>query len=150
MRPEILIEELRQKGVQLQPRGERLRYWPVERVPPELLNELKAHKGEILRILEVGSVATGLGGVQAPTVTAGEVCAMPLSEFAEAGLVVEVRSEVLGEVVIFASDNAVVDPGERRVVYWAAELRTLLGVGGDDLRRLHAAKRAFGGTVVPS
>ena len=73
---------------------------------------------------------------------------MPLSEFAEAGLVVEVYSSVLAERVLFASDNARLDPGERRVVYRASELRELLGLSSAELRRVHDTKRVFGGTVL--
>jgi hypothetical protein len=75
---------------------------------------------------------------------------MRLSEFASARLVVEVRSDVLGEVVIFASDNAIVDPGERRVVYRAAELRDLLRIQPEGLRQIHRMKQLFRGTVTVS
>lgn len=97
-------------------------------------------------------VAGALGGVvetRAPLTTAG-VAAMPLSDFALAGLVVEVRSEILGEVVVLASDNALLDPGERRTVYRARELAELVGLGAADLRRLHGVKRVFGGSLEAS
>jgi len=51
---------------------------------------------------------------------------------------------------VFASDNAIVDPGERRVVYRAAELRELVGLGPADLRCLHNVKKIFGGTILAS
>ena len=81
---------------------------------------------------------------------AAEVVAMRLSEFATARLRVEVTSDVLGERVVFASDNARLDPGELLVIYRAAELRELVGFSPDDLRKVHAIKKMFGGTIVPS
>jgi hypothetical protein len=55
-----------------------------------------------------------------------EVAEMSLERFARAGLVVKVRSTLLDEVVLFASDNAQVPEDERRTVYRAADLRKLL------------------------
>lgn len=56
------------------------------------------------------------------------VAGMPLSGFADAELRLLVYSELLGERVIFASDNARLPPGDGEpVVYRAAELRELLG-----------------------
>jgi hypothetical protein len=81
---------------------------------------------------------------------AAEIMAMSLTEFAVAGRVVGVVPQVLGEPVVFASDNAIVDPGERRVVYRAAELRALVGLGPADLRCLHRVKKIFGGTILAS
>lgn len=81
------------------------------------------------------------------TLASPEVVAMPLEEFGEAGLVVAVRCQLFGETVVFASDNAPVDPGERRVVYGAAELQDLLGLGPEDLHTIHQFKKLFGGTA---
>jgi hypothetical protein len=55
-----------------------------------------------------------------------EVAGMSLERFARAGLVVKVRSTLLDEVVLFASDNADLPKDERRQVYRAADLRRLL------------------------
>ena len=144
-----VVNELRAQGVELQAAGNRLRYRPVEQVAPALLDELHEHKDEILELLG-DRVVDSLDGVEASSVTAADVCQMRLGEFASAGLVVEVRSKILDEVVIFASDNAPVDPGERRVVYRASELLVLAGLESSDLRQLHLAKRTFRGTVGPS
>ena len=75
---------------------------------------------------------------------------MRLDKFASAGLVVTVYSEVLNETIVFASDNAVVDPGEHRPIYRAAELLEVLGLTPKDLRCLHRVKKIFGGTLKPS
>jgi hypothetical protein len=58
--------------------------------------------------------------------TVAEVAGMSLERFARAGLVVKVRSSLLDEVVLFASDNAKLANDERRTVYRAADLRRLL------------------------
>jgi hypothetical protein len=50
------------------------------------------------------------------------------------------------EAVVFASDDALVDPGELRTVYRAHELRVLLGLTTRELRRVHEVKRSFRGT----
>ncbi len=73
-----------------------------------------------------------------------ELAEMSLAMFRFAGLVVAMDSEVLGETVVLASDNAALDPDDPRVVYFAADLEDLFGLSGEDLRRLHAVKRMFG------
>lgn len=99
---------------------------------------------------KVGTVLPGAPAEASPCLAASDVTAMSLPELAEAGLVVEVRSEVLGETVVFASDNASVDPGEQRVVYRTAELAVLVGLGARILRTIHEMKRTFGVPIVAS
>lgn len=72
-----------------------------------------------------------------------------LDAFASSGEVRSVCSQVLGEEVLFAADNAALpaDTGGR-VVYRARELALLAGVTPEHLRRIHEAKRVFGGEVV--
>ena len=48
--PQILAE-VRARGVELAAVGDRLRYRPVTAVPPELLEELRQNKPELLRLL---------------------------------------------------------------------------------------------------
>ena len=52
-----LLGELRDRGIELRAVGDRLRYKPVESVDAELLERLRAHKPELLRILEPGHTA---------------------------------------------------------------------------------------------
>ncbi len=88
-----------------------------------------------------------MSGTNASLLTA-EVCAMRLEEFARAGLVVEVWSAMLDEAVVFASDDARVDPGELQTVYRAHELRVLLGLTTHrELLRVHEVKRFFRGSI---
>jgi len=143
-----LLKEVERCGARLGVAGGRIFVEPAPAVGPDLLDELRAHKGELIALLE--HVGDSLGGVRGRSVKVDEICSMPLSQFAEARLVIEVRSRVLDETVIFASDNAAIDPGERRTVYRASELRELIGIGVDGLRQIHRAKRLFGGTINPS
>ena len=84
---------------------------------------------------------TSAAKARSATSAASRVAGMSMSDFATAGLVVRVRSAVLGEEVIFASDNAelATDPG--LPVYRANELSRLLAAK-EDLRLLHSAKKA--------
>lgn len=73
---------------------------------------------------------------------------MPLSEFAESGLVREVTSRMLGEVVLFAADNGEIPADNSLVVYRASELRAMVGVSPDALRAAHAVKKKLEGELV--
>jgi hypothetical protein len=148
------LSELDILGITIEGDERRLRLRPRSKVNPELLCRLRQHKPEILALLgRRRTVARSLPGgavaAQRSLIDEG-VCQMPLEEFAQAGLVVTVYSEVLGETVLFASDNAVVDPSERRAVYRAAELREVLDLPPAGLRRVHEVKKIFGGTVEAS
>lgn len=151
-----LLSTLEARRIELVVDGDRIRFRPVEALPPELREELRLHKAEVVELLKARGgpdLAASLpGGVTEAkrSLLAADVVAMPLSEFARARLVVAVRSAVLDEVVVFASDNARVDPGEQRVVYRAAELRELLGLSAKELRAVHRVKRTFRGTILPS
>lgn len=146
-----VLKEVEDCGAHMGLEGDRIYVEPVSAVPRPLLIELRRRKSELLGLLG-DRVGDSLGGaVAASSVTDSEVCAMPLSEFAEARLVVEVSSRVLGETVVFASDNAVLDPGERRTVYRAAELRALTDLASldpEELRQIHRVKRTFKGSIL--
>jgi hypothetical protein len=74
--------------------------------------------------MAVEELLSGIEQRESPSVS--EVAGMSLERFARAGLVVKVRSTLLDEVVLFASDNAELSRDERRPVYRAADLRLLL------------------------
>jgi hypothetical protein len=154
MMAEELLEELRRCGVQVEARGEVLHVEaPRGALSPELVRSLRRLKPALLRLVApeaARTVSETLGGVSeiGASLLTAEVCAMRLEEFARAGLVVEVWSSVLDEAVVFASDDARVDPGELRTVYRAHELQVLLGLMTPrELRRVHEAKRLFRGTI---
>jgi hypothetical protein len=66
-----------------------------------------------------------------PAPAVADVARMSLERFARAGLVLEVRSSLFDEVVLFASDNARVPSGEKRTVYRAADLERIVKGRGD-------------------
>jgi hypothetical protein len=160
MDAQALLAELAALGVEMHIDGDSLKIRPAEAVPPTLRAELRARKPELVKHLMPPAVADPLAGVSpvpasepaaAPSVLVAEVCAMRLDDFARAGLVVTAWSDVLGERVIFASDNAIVDPGELRPIYRARELRVLLGLRDPgELRRIHEMKKKFRGTITDS
>ena len=154
MNPSDLLSELQSRQIELMVAGDRLRIRPAAGLPADLRAELRAHQAEVVELLKAqggpGLAAALPGGVTEArrSLLAADVVAMPLSQFARARLVVTVHSAVLDEVVVFASDNARLDPGEQRVVYRAAELRELLGLSAKDLRAVHRVKKTFRGTVL--
>ena len=84
-----------------------------------------------------------LAEVDAPE--AEDVLTMPLKDFAESKLLLEVYSPALQERVLFAGDRAHVD-AERcrdRALYRGAELLELCGVDAPDLRVIHKAKKVI-------
>jgi hypothetical protein len=157
MMAEELLEELRRCGAQVEARGEVLHVEaPRGALSPELVRSLRRLKPALLRLVApeaARTVGEALGGVSetGASLLTAEVCAMRLEEFARAGLVVEVWSSVLDEAVVFASDDARVDPGELRTVYRAHELRALLGLTTPrELRRVNEVKRLFRGSISDS
>ena len=57
MSAQALVAELRTRGVELIPAGDRIRFRPASAVPPELVERLRAHKAEVLAILTPAPVA---------------------------------------------------------------------------------------------
>lgn len=76
---------------------------------------------------------------------------MTIREFAMSGKVIRIRSEVLGCDVVFAADNA--DPQKAGAaglpIYWARELRELIGVEPRHLQLIHETKSVFEGEIIP-
>src|SRR6266545_4974089 len=51
-----LIAELRARGVELIPTGDRIRFRPASAVPPDLVERLRHHKAEVLRLLTPATI----------------------------------------------------------------------------------------------
>lgn len=156
MNAAALLSELQARHVELRVVGDRLRIRPAEALPPDLRAELRARQAEVVELLRARGercLAEALpGGVSEARASAlsAETLTMLLADFARARRVVEVRSDLLDEVVVLASDNAVLDPGERRVVYRAGELQAVAGLAPQEFQTVHAAKKAFGVRLLPS
>lgn len=153
MSPAELLAEIRDRGVCVRVDGSHLRLRPRGPLTPDLLNELRTQKPALIQLLDSGpTVGQSLGGVEEsePSLAVSDVAAMRLDEFAEAGLVLRVRSDALDEVVLFASNNATVDAHEPCIVYRARELVGLLDLDRSSLKQVHMIKKMFRGTVEPS
>ena len=61
MNAAALIDDLRRRGVQLEARGDRLRFKPASSVPPDLLADLRANKAQILAALSAAHDAPARG-----------------------------------------------------------------------------------------
>ena len=152
---EELLDTLASLDISVEAAGDTLQLvGPRSALSQELAEEIRRHKPEILAALRTRqSIGQALpGGVTEaqPSLLVAEILAMPVSRFADASLVVEVRSRALDEVVILASNDSVIDPGERRVVYRAAELGDLAGLSPSELRAVHQVKRTSRGVLLPS
>lgn len=140
-----LLSQLQRSGVILAPRGERLHVDAPKGVLTEEIQQMMAqHKPELMRLLEGVSEEESQPRLDA-------VAAMKLDDFAQAGLIVLVRSEVLSTDVLFVSDNVPESKLEGRpeVVYRTHELKKLARVPPDpaDLRNVHMVKEILGGTI---
>jgi hypothetical protein len=119
---------------------------PGHLLTPETLELLRHHKQDMIQVLK--SREDGLSS-KSP-----HIGQMSLSEFATARRVVPIMSDVLGEKVYFASDNAVIDVDENSfyrgcVVYRASELKELIGTSNEHKQMIHELKKVFGnGRVV--
>ena len=74
---------------------------------------------------------------------------LSLDAFAQSGQVRTVESKVLSKPVLWAADNAEVPADNELVVYQASELKALIGMPPDRLRKMHAIKKMFDGEVLP-
>ena len=77
---------------------------------------------------------------------------MSLTDFEKAGVILKVRSRVLGEVVYFVSNRKALEksPGVSGQIYFPGELRSLVrsGIKKDELKKIHEGKKAFGGQIL--
>jgi hypothetical protein len=55
-----LIAEFRALGVELIPAGDRIRFRPASAVPPDLVERLRHHKAEVLRLLSSAAITLDL------------------------------------------------------------------------------------------
>ena len=84
---------------------------------------------------------------EGPPVPALGVGEMTREEFSDSGQWAWVESELLGEVIVVAADNAQELP-PKAVIYRAAELARLRGAEPEAVRLVHQVKRVFGGRVL--
>ena len=149
MNAEALLTDLEARGATLAINGDQLRLEaPEESVTPELIDELRARKAELLQLLEKRRKKQDSSG---PDIA--DVEAMTLSEFAQAGLIVRLgTAEEWGSDVLVVSDD--VPEAEARklglAVYRASELRKIhiLRPKPHEMRLLNEVKTIFNQTIV--
>ncbi len=152
MNPQELLADLERLGVAYSVEGQHLRLEaPRGAISDEMRQALKEHKPQIVELLCQRQRAPATGGHCGEPSKAGRVAEMTLEAFAEAGLILKVRSEVLGCSVLFVSDDVpeAAIAGYDIPIYRAAELRklALLNPAPHSLRGLHDAKTIFEGTI---
>ena len=146
MNAQRLLVQLEHAGVILAPRGDRLHVdAPKGVITEEVRQQMVEHKPELMRLLRDAPEESE------PRTESERVAGMKLDDFARAGLIVQVRSQILGADVLFVSDNVpeakLRDRSE--VVYRAHELKKLARVPPDPmgLRTVHMVKEIYGGTI---
>jgi hypothetical protein len=81
-----------------------------------------------------------------------DVVNMPLDTFAKANLIVKVASKILGEDILFVSNDEIAKKlkDEGFVVYTGQELKTIVRLNPDmeALKRIHEVKQVFSGSKV--
>lgn len=102
------------------------------------LNQLMNHKGEVIKELEKMNIR--------------DIANMPLETFTKANMTVKVASEVLGEDILFVSNDEIAKglKDEGLVVYTAQELKAIVKLNPDPeaLKRIHEVKQVFKGSEV--
>lgn len=154
MTADDLAAAVRDSGAALRLVGRRLLVGPASRVPDTLLAELCENRAALVDLVSRSATLEEiLEGDVEPTAdmpaTTSDVLAMPLRSFSTSGLAVPVLSRRLGVEIVLAGDDAVLDPGERRPVYRAAELALLHRLGPEMIDLVHEVKR-LGSTIIPN
>ncbi|MEM9553710.1 MAG: hypothetical protein AAGC60_05585 [Acidobacteriota bacterium] len=144
--PAAFLERLKGLGVHLSCRGDRLRIDAPKGTLDEALREkIKQLKQSLLLEVTKEPLAS-----EARSDRIASVASMNLCDFAQAGLVVRVWSDLLQSEVLFVSDN--VDEERIRTselpVYRAHELEKLHSFGSPrGIQAVHHIKKIFGGEV---
>ena len=138
-----LLEKVKALGVTLTRSGDKLLLEPGSKVPPDLVNQIREHKTEILAHLSKPQLFDGSPQWHAESI----------AEVVQSEGVCLFWSDLFGEMVAFVKDASFkkkVPAG--LVTYDDKELRELFGEGkpglsAATLRLIHEAKKAGGGHV---
>ena len=138
-----LLRDLERRDVRLALRGDRLKVdAPQGVITDELQQDLKACKPELITLIRERESTPAEGS---------EIATMSLREFALAGIVAQVHSNVLGCEVLFVSDNVpeAALEGTDLPIYRAAELHNLaiLRPPPHTLQVVHDVKTIFDGVI---
>ena len=146
-----VLHRLETLGINLEVNGDKLRFRPASKVPPDLLEQMRQNKPDIIRSLETSSD------------TPKYVLAYPDTSYPDPGELAEMEwrvceegyvllwSEVLADFIAFYRDEdgrEQIPPGF--VPYSLEELNRLFGhdaPSSHSLRLIHEAKKCGGGTI---
>ena len=172
-----LLTTLRQRGVTLEALGDRLRFYPADRVPPALLTAIRERKGDLLALLrgETPRIASadsakrwdrGDSAESAEPIQPSEnakrpedevagrwdwLVAMPRSRFEAGRFIVWLWSEVLQERIALVSRPDLLPRVQAAgcVGYLPDEIEVLAAhpLNSDTLRKTHATKKALDGRI---
>ncbi len=137
MRASAILCFLNETKAQLSVRGDRLRFSPAHLATPEVREGLRRHKRKLMLLV----LAATSPGVMEERLRRRGWCLM--------------WAEEVGEYILIAAGKHVPRPYRGLVVYRPEEIRQLRDekqqgkLTAEDLQILHAAKRAFRGSVVP-
>jgi hypothetical protein len=147
MEANAILERLENIGIQIIIAGDKLQLRPGSDVPPQLLEEVKAHKPELVKILKLEGYRAKYPEPRATERELAEIVARVYHE----GYVL-LWSTVLQDLVAFYRDEADkvgIPPGF--VAYSLPELTELFGdkkrTSLDRLRLIHEAKKSGGAKV---
>jgi len=134
-----ILDQLDSLEVRLTADGDKLRFKPASRVPPELIEELRQHKADILK--ELGKPPTKPRLVEAPSLWHAET----IAEAVEREGVSIFWSDLFGEMVTFVKNDSFKDRIPCGIVaYTVEELRELFKKGEvsqHHLKLVHEAKK---------
>lgn len=150
---ELILQDLRRLGIEVAAAGDRLRYRPASAIPAHLLDGLRRHKAEILKLLTGGTPELSASTLLTDAV---RVLAMPLDTFARAGQTLEIRVRWLDVTLFFVPDAAacgmLVTAGVSRGRIWTAdELAMLMALPEhttSTVQRLAHAKLTLDGDII--
>ena len=126
--------DLEARGIRLSVDGDRLEVdAPVGVLTPELLQRLREAKDDLMQVLTSSGLEVQLDMLPA--------------RFARSGRCQEVYSRVLGEKILIAADNAEL-PEVELVAYRAAELGCMASQSANELRAIHAVRKAIDGEML--
>jgi len=131
-----IIEKLNAAGITVSVADGKLRLTPKEKLTPELVEEIKQNKAEIVGYLK----------------EFGQVDNMTLKKFARKNLAVKIYSGLLGKAFWLVSNGKVQNQVKNKglVTYLPHELAYLMRMkpNQDDLGKIHLLKEVFPGSEI--
>ena len=142
--PEELLQKLERLDIRLIVKNDNLLEYdaPDDTMTPELRDQMRMQKSALIQHLRPDGKAT------LPVVDSTDLEELAISDLLARQPVVRVRSHILGTIVVWAADNALIAADVDEVIYRETELRQLQGLSPAELRAVHMAKTNLDGEVI--